>query len=508
MNEQNRSTESNTTGSRGRFVTTLRILNVRLRFIMLMAVVGLVAAKWDGITARIERIARPQGAAETAGALHEFYCPMHPSVVRADEGNCPICGMPLTKRLKGEKAQLPEGVLGRVEITQRRIRLAGVGVSELGYRSFSTTIRTVGTIELDERRVAEITARVSGRVEKLIVDFTGESISRRGALLELYSPDLVSAQQEYLLALRNQERLSESGPATAAEAKLNFESARQRLKLWGIGEDQIAEIEASGVPQLRIPILSPIAGTVIEKHVVAGQLVDEGADLYTVADLSSVWMTAHVFEKEIGRVKVGDLVRITASSLPGRSLDGRVAFIWPVLDEETRTVRVRADVPNPEGILRPGMYVDATIETGTSGGAIAEAPALADRYICPMHPEVEQEQPGRCGKCGMFLEKVAMPPGGAALAVPESSVIDTGARKVVFVEREEGIFDAIAVDLGPLANGYYPVLSGLAPGERVVTAGAFLIDAENRLNPGAAGSYFGASGGPAGGSSETTHDHD
>ncbi len=493
-------------GRRGRIVTALKVLNVRLRFILLMVAVGLVAAQWDAIVARVERLGRGERGADSTASAYEYYCPMHPSVVRAEQGNCPICGMPLTQRRRGEKPALPEGVLGRVQLSPHRIQLAGVGTSEVGFRSLSSSIRAVGTIELDERRLARISSRIPGRIEKLHVDFTGETVSRHEALLEIYSPELVSAQQEYLLALRSYEDLSGAGPLPASDAKAIFDAARERLRLWGIGDDQIAEIEARGTPMTRLPIRSPIAGTVVEKQVVAGQYVEEGALLYTVADLSSVWITAHLYENEIARVKIGAGVRVTTRALPDRVFAGEVAFIWPVVDEGTRTVRVRADVANPGGALRPGMYVDAEIAT-ESGVGIRSEQADA-RYICPMHPEVVQTGPGRCPKCGMFLERVESAPAGTALVVPESAVIDTGTRKVVYLEREPGVYDAVAVDLGSREDGHYPVRGGLAPGDRIVTAGAFLVDAELRLNPGAASAYFGASGSPNGADSRTPHDHD
>lgn len=510
-----RSDDARRRESRDRIVTALKILNVRLRFILLMAAVGIVAAQWDGIVGRVERLARPARVDRAGESTHEFYCPMHPSVVRGEHGSCPICGMPLTKRLKGEAPELPEGVLGRVQLSPHRIQLAGVGTTEVGFRRLATSVRAAGTIELDERRVARIAARVPGRIERLAVDFTGETIARRGILLEIYSPELVAAGQEYLLALASYERLEEEGAPAASEAKRIFDAARERLRLWGVGDDQIAEMEAAGAPFARMPIRSPLAGTIVEKHVSAGQYVEEGADLYSVADLTTVWLIAHVYEADIGRIAVGDRVKITAAAFPEREFRGEVSFVAPLLDTETRTVRVRADVANPDGALRPGMYADAVIEAipreaagaGEGAGAAAGEPA-ADRYLCPMHPEVEQGEPGRCPKCGMFLEKVAAAPGGAALVVPETAVIDTGSRKVVYIEREPGTYDAVAVEIGPLADGHYPVHSGLAPGEKVVTAGAFLVDAENRLNPGAAGSYFGASGGPSDGSSGPAHGHD
>jgi len=212
---------------------------------------------------------------------------------------------------------------------------------------------------------------------------------------------------------------------------------------------------------VRLAIRATIGGTVLEKNVVVGQYVEEGAPLYTVADLSNVWVTLQIPEQNMSGIGVGREVTVTSDALPGRRLTGRVSFVWPNVERDTRTLRARLDVPNPDGILVPGMYVDAAIDVGGAGTSL--------------------------------------------LAVPESSVIDTGTRQVVYVQRGSGIYEATEVKLGPLADGWYPVLAGLAEGDTVVTQGTFLVDAELRLHPGAAGSYFGASGSHEGMTSHTGH---
>jgi Cu(I)/Ag(I) efflux system membrane fusion protein len=500
--------------TRRKIWTAIRILNVRLRFILLMVITGLIAAQWDQIAARWERWTRPKHEVTQAAEQTEYYCPMHPSVVRGEPGNCPICGMPLVKRTKGEQQTLPEGVIGRVELAPYRMQLAGVATSEVGTQPLNARIRTVGTIEEDERRVAHIASRVSGRIEKLHVDFTGATVRAGEPLAEIYSPELVSTQQEYLLARKNLDRLRSVSPAGSAgaggtggagsgsaaieTAQSVLDAARERLRLWGITGRQIETIDREGTPSLAMTVESPASGIVTQKDVLEGQYVSEGTELYTVADLATVWMTANVYEDEMDRVKLGQKVEITSDALPGKALRGTISFVWPSVDPATRTLRIRADIPNPQLELRPGMYVEARLESG-NGGASTPPAAAPVRYTCPMHPQVISDQPGRCPICGMFLVKMEAPANPGVLAVPESAVIDTGERKVVYLEREEGIFDAVEVTLGPLSDGFYPVRSGLASGDRVVTRGAFLVDAELRLNPGAAGSYFGASGGPAAG---------
>ncbi len=483
----------------------LRILNVRLRFILLMVVTGLIASQWDNIAAHWERWTRPHAPGATAVAgQYEFYCPMHPSVIRSQPGNCPICGMPLSERLRGEAAVLPAGVLARVQLSPQRIALAGIATSPVEHRALQPMIHAVGTIEPDERHVTRIAARIAGRIEKLFADFAGQEVAAGQPLAEIYSPDLVAAQREYLLAARAYAQAEASGRAQAIADMAGLrDAARERLRLWGIDDAQLTDLTQRGEPALRMTIRAPVAGVITGKDVTAGMYVTEGTNLYTLTDLSNVWMTAYVYETDAARLRAGLPVTVTSDALPGITFTGAVAFVWPTLDESTRTLRVRADIRNPDGQLRPGMYVHATIAE-TSGDGRAGGTTT---YTCPMCPEVVSDHPGTCPKCGMALEQSTAAPAGHVLAVPESAVIDTGRRKVVYLEREPGVFDALAVELGSLSDGYYPVLTGLNAGDRVVTQGAFLVDAENRLNPSVAGAYFGASGSPSSAGSSVPQGH-
>jgi Cu(I)/Ag(I) efflux system membrane fusion protein len=453
---------------RAKLATALRIANVRLRFIALMVLTGIVAAKWDAIAAHVDRWMHGAPHVEEAAAAVEYYCPMHPEIVQSAPGNCPICGMPLSKRERAEAAALPEGIVGRVTLSPDRVRLAGIATTEVAARASRPRLRVVGTVDVDERNVARVSARVAGRIESLLVDFTGAPVVRGQTLAEIYSPDLVATQQEYLLARSAAVGRGAAPPSHAAPPPGGgdpiLEAARERLRLWGVDDDQVAALERSGAPSLRVAIRSPISGTVLEKGVLAGQYVSEGTELYTVADLANVWVYAYVPETDARELRVGRDVEITSDALPGETLRGVVSFIQPVLEAATRTLRIRIDVANPALRLRPATYVEASIDVGGARG-------------------------------------------GETLVVPESAVIDTGTRRVVYVERESGLYDAVSVELGPLADGAYPVLSGLAGGDRVVTAGTFLVDAELRLHPGAAASYFGASGSAPEASAHGAHAH-
>ncbi|MEE9583893.1 MAG: efflux RND transporter periplasmic adaptor subunit, partial [Candidatus Brocadiales bacterium] len=402
---------------------------------------------------------------------YEYFCAMHPQVVSDEPGKCPICGMPLSKRPKvgamaGEEG-LPE--VPMVQLSPRQIRLAGVKVEPVTYRHLVKTIYTVGNMTYDERLLAYVTAWVAGRVDKLFVDFTGVEVKKDEPLLWLYSPELVSAQREYLLALETQEKMRNSSlDEIVKSADYMLDATRDRLLLWGITEGQIEELTETGEVQEHMTIYAPIAGTVIKKDVLEGQYVEEGTRMYTIADLTKLWMMADVYEYEMSLIKLGQKVDITTAAFPGRTFIGTVAFIEPFLNEITRSLKVRVDVPNPKLKLKPAMFVNVTIKI-------------------PLGDSDE--------------ELIKKPTG--VLAIPRSAVLDTGRRKLIYVEIEEGLFEAREIETGFTAEGYVEVLEGLKEGEMVVAAGSFLLDAESQLGPGVGAQYFGATGGPEG--EEETH---
>lgn len=340
--------------------TLLKILFLRLRFLFVFAAVAVLVGNWDRISQFVLRLTqtRPDRAASDV----EWFCPMHPNIVRDDPtAKCPICGMPLSKRKKGEKAQLPPGAVAVVTLSQTRVEQAGVATEEVRYRKLVREVRTVGSIQWDERRMAHISARIPGRADELFINFTGVRVKKGDPVYRLYSPELVTTQEEYLLALRTLGEIRPRDGDAAARARRLAESARERMRLWGIADEQIAELEKSGKAQTHHVIRSPIGGTVIEKDIHAGHYVQAGEDPYTVVDDSVVWMQAEVFERDMGLVKEGQEVEISAEALPGEPFRGKVAFIAPELHAETRTVKVRVDVPNPDRKLKAGMYVTAVL---------------------------------------------------------------------------------------------------------------------------------------------------
>ncbi len=449
----------------------------RLRFLFILGAIGVLIVKWDDLVARYEKYVRPAAGADATDPDHEYFCPMHPTVVRDNKKEkCPICFMPLSKRKKGDVGggeALPAGTVARVQLSPYRITLAGVRTAPVEYLTLTRQITTVGTVEFDERTLKAVSARVKGRIDTLHVNQTGQMVHAGDALAELYSPDLVVTVQNLL-------------DAREAKNTVGEKLARDRLKLWGIDDTQVEEIVKAGKPITHLTIRSPIKGHVLKKYVREGQYVEEGGALFDVADLANVWVQAQLYEDDIAFLPAGghdpktgkpdfDLpVAATTRAFPGKPFTGTLSFLFPHVDAETRTLTVRFTVPNKDHELRPGMT--ATVTLKLDHDLLAKTPAGARLQA-------------RDGK---------------VLAVPETSVIDTGARKLVYRQTLPDTFDGVAVELGAKLSArdggtYYPVLSGLAEGDRVVTAGSFLIDAETRLNPALGSTYIGGSSGGKGG---------
>ncbi len=469
----------------------------RLRFIAVLLAVGGLIAYWDTIKAHYDKWVRPSPAQAVAASDIEFWCPMHPTVVRDKPDKCPICAMPLSKRKKGDHAEdepLPAGVVSRVQLTPYRVALAGIETTEIGYRSLTKDIQTVGYVEFDERRLARISSRVTGksRIDKLYVNYTGQIVQKGEPLALLYSPDLVVTVQNLLDARRSGNRDLER-------------IAHDRLQLWGIEDDQVQQILKTGRPITHVTIRAPLAGHVIKKYPVEGEYVEEGARLYDVADLSTVWIEGQVYEDEVAFLHEGLPVSATTKAHPNRTFEGTVSFLHPHLDAATRTLRVRFDMENRSHDLRPGMFAAVKVRVpvtrlGTYRNVIFDewrgqlAADLAWHGIA--NPSGVSADAGLTALLHAATRR-AVVQHGLVLAVPERAVIDTGSRKIVYREAEPNVYEGVQVHLGPRSGGYYPVLDGLEAGSRVATSGSFLIDAETRLTTGAGSTYFGASGGPS-----------
>jgi Cu(I)/Ag(I) efflux system membrane fusion protein len=505
---------------RGMFI--FRAIEVRLRFIGLFVAIGLLMVYWPTLENYWDRWTRPAAHAAASDAGSEYYCPMHPTVVRPGleangaVPNCPICGMPLSKRQKGAAPTLPTGVTSRVQLSPERIRLAGIETAAASYQPLMREVRAVGYVTYDERRQTEIVTRTAGYLEKLHVNSTYANVERGQPLAEIYSPALYSGIQELRLAQKHR-----SADLVA--------SSRQRLRLLGVSDREIDDVLADESDRARLLIRSPQSGQVVQKNVVEGASVDAGSTLFKVADLSEVWIEADVYERDLSLLEVGQAVEATAEAYPGQTFRGTIAVIYPELNEQTRTGRIRVALPNDDLRLRPGMFATVLVKTPVReiepfrSQVLAESRPSTDdvntlmvwQKTCPvtglelgsMGPPLKVELGEQtvlicCKSCeqslrenpGQFLQRFEPVPEGAVLSIPASAVIDTGRKQIVYVEREPGLFEGVEVQLGPRMGDHYPVVAGLAPGDKIAAAGAFLLDAETRLNPAAASAYFGASG--------------
>jgi Cu(I)/Ag(I) efflux system membrane fusion protein len=324
-----------------------------------------------------------------------------------------------------------------IKISPARVQKLGVESAAVERRTLDRTIRAVGTVQANERGLFVFNTKFDGWIDKLHVNATGETVHRGEPLMEVYAPDLVVAEQEYLLAWRALQRMAGASSASRAAAKQLADASLLRLQNWDISKDQLRQLEETGKVSRTLTLRSPADGVVLEKMAVEGMRFMAGEPLYRIADLSTVWLIAEVFEQDLGAIRQGQQATITVNSYQGATFSGKVDFIYPTVSHETRTGKVRVLVPNADQRLKPGMYANVALDA-----------AIGDISV---------------------------------LAVPESAVIDSGVGQSVLVDRGEGRFEPREVKLGVHADRYYEVREGLKDGERVVTSANFLIDAESNL---------------------------
>ncbi len=423
-------------------------------------------------------------AIEDALSNGVWTCSMHPQIRQTKAGKCPICAMDLVAVEASAGSELGPRELALSPAAQK---LAQVQTAVVERRFVEVETRMVGKVAIDETRLRDISAWVPGRIDRLYVDYTGVQVNEGDHMVYLYSPELLTAQQELVQALRALEQLGDGAvPSLRQTDASTVESARQRLRLWGLTPAQVAHIESVRTPSDRLTIYAPSSGVVVERHVGQGAYVKTGERIYTIADLSSVWLTLEAYESDLPWIHYGQEVDVVADSHPGERFGGRIAFINPLLDEATRTVAVRVNVPNGDGRLKPGMLVRAVARARTAAdGRVIDA-SLAGKWISPMHPEIVKDEPGACDVCGMALVRSEtlgyagreVADVQAPLVLPVSAPLITGKRAVVYVAvpGKAGHFEGREIELGPRAGDYYIVQSGLREGEQVVVNGAFKID--------------------------------
>ncbi len=414
----------------------------------------------------------------------KWYCSMHPQIIRDEPGLCPICEMPLIPMPENLVAETAPRELA---VSQAAAKLMAIQTSPVERKFVANDIRMVGKVQYDETRVKHITAWVPGRLDRLYVDFTGTSVRQGDHLVYLYSPELISAQAELLQASKAAQNASETtSDYLTRSTTATLQAAREKLRLLGLTPTQIQEIEQSGEPVTHLTIYAPIGGVVIQKMANEGMYVNTGTHIYTVADLSQLWVKLDAYESDLPWIRYGQEVQFTTEAYPGETFRGWVSFIDPVLDPKTRTVKVRVDVPNPGGRLKPEMFVRAVVNSQVAqGGQVMDAD-MVGKWICPMHPSVVKDEPGTCDVCGMDLVTTeslgyvaADAPEQPPLVIPATAPLITGKRAVVYVQKPDAevpTFEGREVTLGPKAGSYYLVESGLHEGERVVTNGNFKID--------------------------------
>ena len=345
----------------------------------------------------------PSGHAPAAVAKQgeTWTCSMHPQIRQPGPGQCPICGMdliPVAAPAVGDS-------LGprQLRLSPAAQQLASIQTAPVKRRFAPVETRMVGKIAVDETQVRSITAWVAGRIDRLYVDYTGVRVEEGDHIAYLYSPELLTAQEELIQALRAGERLVDSGTSVGQTAQAMVAAAREKLRLLGLKEEQIARIERERQASDHLTIYAPTGGVVIEKHLSEGAYVQTGTPIYTIADLSRLWLELRVYESDLSWIHFGQAVEFSAEAYPGEVFSGQISFVDPVLDERTRTVRVRVNVANEQGRLKPGMLVWAVAQAEVGANGRVMSPALLGKWISPMHPEIVRDAPGTCDICGMAL---------------------------------------------------------------------------------------------------------
>jgi Cu(I)/Ag(I) efflux system membrane fusion protein len=338
--------------------------------------------------------------------------------------------------LKKQGVKMTEIPSDTVVVSPERQQISGVRFGPVGFQNLERIIRTVGRLDFDEKKISTVNPKIGGWIEELYVDYTGKMVRKGQPLLSIYSPELVSTQEEYLLALKAKKILSASPIADiSGGGESLLQAARRRLLLWDITPKQIETLEKTGEIKKTMVLYAPADGFVMEKMAFKGMSLMPGVTLFKIGDLSTIWVIADIYEYELPFIKIGDKARITLAYFPGESLEGTATYIYPAVDPKTRTAKVRFDLPNPEFKLKPEMWANVELKI----------------------------------------------PLGRKLVVPEDAVMDSGTMQMVFVDRGQGHFESRHIQIGAKVQGYYEVLSGLREGEKVVTSANFLIDSESQL---------------------------
>ena len=379
------------------------------------------------------------------GAAQTWTCAMHPQIRKNEPGQCPICGMDLIPVNSGA-GQDKTGANNRVVLSPRARALAQLRTTEVRrHDEMAGQLRLLGRVEPNETTLKTVTAWTGGRIDRLYVNATGQQVNAGQPIATLYSPEVFAAHQDLIVAKRQVERMQQSPTASQRAAQAALDAARQRIRLLGVPDRELSRMEAETRPTRAVTIRTPFSGTVIERLATEGAYVSTGTPLYRIANLGSLWVQLDAYESDLANLELGQHVQVTVEAVPDEKFTGKVTFIEPTLDAQRRTAKVRVQVDNHDGRLRPGMFAEATVATQVTTG---------------------EQSP---------------------LVIPASAPLFTGRRAIVYVEvagDEQTVYEATTVRLGPKLGDYYPVVAGLAAGDRVVTRGAFALDADLQIRGG------------------------
>lgn len=459
--------------------------------ILLALILVLIIGIWIGKSAGPEKSEVETATTKTEAKSEVWTCSMHPQIKLPKPGLCPICNMDLIPLTIDDVAA--GASMRQLTVSENAKELMDIEVAPVERKFVEASVRMVGKVDYDETNLAYITSWIPGRLDRLFVDYTGVPVRKGDHLVSLYSPELISAQEELLQAIKAIKDIGQSKLGIMREmTKSTANAAREKLRLWGLTSEQIAKIEETGKVSDHMTIYSPTSGIVIHKDAIEGMYVQTGTKIYTIADLSRVWIKLDAYESDLGWIRYGQDVEFTTVSYPGEIFKGTISFIDPILNERTRTVKVRVNVQNLDGKLKPGMFVKAVVKSNVAGGGKIMDAKLVGKWICPMHPEVIKEIPGKCDICQMPLvqtEALGYISDDIALAekplvVPATAVLITGTRAIVYVQvpdAEKPTFEGREIALGQRAGDYYLVRSGLEVGELVVVKGNFKIDSSLQI---------------------------
>jgi len=407
-----------------------------------------------------------------------YSCPMHPQIRQPEFGQCPLCGMDLV-RLASDAAGDDDSELPILAVSRRAAALMELQTAVVERRPVQAERRFLGMFVYDETRLHDLTVRTEGQLERLFVNYTGIPVRKGEHIAEIYSPEFYAATRDLLVA-----RSSANDPVA-------LDGARRKLHLLNVTEAQVESILESGQPAENFTLYSPVAGVITQLDGRQGSWLMKGQRIAQVADLTSLWVLLDAYESDLALIHYGQQVQLDVPAFPGRPVTGFVAYVAPDLEVRTRTVKVRLNVPNPDGRLRPGMFAHALLEVPLTASGEAYGPELAGKFICPMHPEIHGSSAEPCSICGMPLEpaatldpihvpdQVTLP-----LVIPATAPLITGKRAIVYLQlpdRDRPTFEGRNVTLGPRAGEHYLVLAGLEEGDRVVTHGNFKIDSELQI---------------------------